>query len=47
MAISTSVANGIATITIDRPEKLNALDVAHMKALRAAIEAAEADPGRG
>lgn len=45
MAILTAIGNGVATITMDRPEKLNALDVAHLKDLRRAIESCDSDPG--
>lgn len=44
MPIITSVADGVATLAIDRPEKLNALDVAHLLALREAIASYDADP---
>ncbi|MFF2521666.1 2-cyclohexenylcarbonyl CoA isomerase [Streptomyces liangshanensis] len=38
------VSDGLATITINRPEAMNALDVATKVALRDALEAAGADP---
>lgn len=37
MAINHSYKNGIATITINRPEKLNALDPSHLQQLRTHI----------
>jgi E-phenylitaconyl-CoA hydratase len=44
MAISHGVADGIATVTLDRPEKLNALDVAHLHELRRLLTAVSARP---
>jgi E-phenylitaconyl-CoA hydratase len=44
MAISHGVADGIATVTLDRPEKLNALDVAHLHELRGLLTAVSARP---
>ena len=43
-AIQTSVAAGLARITIDRREKRNALDRATTVALTAALERCERDP---
>ncbi len=34
----------LAVVTIDRPDRLNALDIPSMRALRAALEAAAAEP---
>jgi methylglutaconyl-CoA hydratase len=42
--IQTSIAAGLARITIDRPEKRNALDRATIAALTAALERCEGDP---
>ncbi|MEH2474288.1 E-phenylitaconyl-CoA hydratase [Nitrobacteraceae bacterium AZCC 2161] len=44
MAIMTAIENRIATVTLDRPEKLNALDPAHLIELRAMLAKASADP---
>lgn len=44
MAIDLSINEAIATISFDRPEKLNALDVAHLLDLRRLLSVAEADP---
>src|SRR5215471_15009256 len=44
MAITTAKQSRIATITLDRPEKLNALDVEHLIELRAQLARASADP---
>jgi enoyl-CoA hydratase/carnithine racemase len=44
-AILYEVANGIATVTINRPERRNALSWAVMTELRAAFAAVKADPG--
>jgi E-phenylitaconyl-CoA hydratase len=44
MAICHDVKDGIATVTLDRPEKLNALDTAHLKALRDALSRLSSDP---
>jgi methylglutaconyl-CoA hydratase len=43
-AIQISIAAGLARITIDRPEKRNALDRATITALTAALERCERDP---
>ena len=37
------VADGVATLTLNRPEKLNAIDYAMADALRSALDAIEAD----
>jgi E-phenylitaconyl-CoA hydratase len=42
--ITTLIREAVATITIDRPEKLNALDTEHLHGLRAALKAADTDP---
>jgi 2-(1,2-epoxy-1,2-dihydrophenyl)acetyl-CoA isomerase len=42
-AVRTSVERAVTTITIDRPERLNALDVPSMRALREALERAGHD----
>lgn len=43
MNINTSIADGVATIEIARPEKKNALTLAMYQAMAAAIAAAQAD----
>ncbi len=43
MAIHHEVADAVATITIDRPERRNALDRAHVQELLAAVARASAD----
>ncbi len=43
MPITSSKTDFVTTITLDRPEKLNALDIDHLKDLRAAISDADAD----
>jgi E-phenylitaconyl-CoA hydratase len=45
MPIEHTKDNGIATITLNRVEKLNALDAEHVSALRAALSEADADAG--
>ncbi|WP_037435056.1 enoyl-CoA hydratase/isomerase family protein, partial [Sinorhizobium fredii] len=40
MTIVTTINGAVATIRIDRPEKLNALDVAHLRELRSALKQA-------
>src|ERR1700730_4213673 len=47
MAITSAVQDRIATITMDRPEKLNALDPAHLIELRAHLSRASADTAVG
>lgn len=47
MAITTARQGQIATITLDRPEKLNALDVPHLIDLRAQLSRASEDPEVG
>jgi enoyl-CoA hydratase/carnithine racemase len=42
--VLSHVANGVATLTLNRPDKANALSAAMMDALEAAVQAAEADP---
>jgi E-phenylitaconyl-CoA hydratase len=42
--IATLIQSRVATITLDRPEKLNALDVEHLFELRAHLSKASADP---
>lgn len=44
MTIRTSINDAVATITIDRPEKMNALDTDHLHALRGALKAADTNP---
>lgn len=44
MAIRTTICDAVATVTMDRPEKLNALDPEHLHQLRAALKAADTDP---
>lgn len=41
------VAEGLATVTLNRPEAMNALDTATKNALRDALGAAGADPRYG
>ncbi len=38
-----SAADGVATITLNRPEKLNAFSAALFEGVRAGLDAAEAD----
>jgi enoyl-CoA hydratase/carnithine racemase len=45
MTVDLVTHDGIATITICRPEKLNALDYPTIERLQQALEACEADPG--
>lgn len=47
MPIATAIEKQIATITLDRPDKLNALDPAHMIELRAELSRASANPDVG
>jgi E-phenylitaconyl-CoA hydratase len=47
MAITSAVQDRVATITLDRPEKLNALDPAHLVELRAYLSRASADSDVG
>jgi len=44
MAIDLTVQDGIAVITINRPDRLNALDVAHFKLLAEAFSQVRDDP---
>lgn len=44
MTIVSTTSGAVATVRIDRPEKLNALDAAHLTALRAALRQASDDP---
>lgn len=43
-AIRSETAGGVATVTIDRPEKRNALTYSMLSSLAAAIRTADADP---
>ena len=43
-SVVRSFAGGVATLTIDRPDRRNAIDPAVVRALRDGLEAAEADP---
>lgn len=43
MPITTAVQDGVGTVTIARPDKLNAVDPAHLTDLRAALSACAAD----
>ncbi len=45
MTIDVECADQIATITINRPEALNALDAVRLELLLASIQATSADPG--
>jgi len=45
MTVDLVTDDGIATITICRPEKLNALDYSTIERLQQALDASEADPG--
>lgn len=44
MAITLITENAVATVLIDRPEKLNAMDVEHLLELRRNLSIASADP---
>jgi enoyl-CoA hydratase/carnithine racemase len=44
MSVAVSIADGIATLRLDRPEKRNALDGATMKALATALDGLPEDP---
>ena len=44
-SVLTDVAEGIALLTLNRPDKLNALDYGTIDRLMAELEAIEADPG--
>lgn len=44
MAVTTSHEGTVATVVIERPEKLNALDLPQLKALREEIARLDADP---
>jgi enoyl-CoA hydratase/carnithine racemase len=43
--IAYEVADGVATITLDRPDKLNAFTVTMQRELCAAVDEVDADPG--
>jgi len=43
MSVRHEAANGVARVTLDRPEVLNALDIAHLRALSEALEEAARD----
>jgi len=47
MVVSSDLADGVATITLDGPERRNALDGASARACAEAIERAGADPAVG
>lgn len=44
MAVTLTIDNAVATVQLDRPEKLNALDVEHLVKLRKHLASASADP---
>jgi methylglutaconyl-CoA hydratase len=44
LVITSIDARGVAILTLNRPEKHNAFDIATLKALKAAIEAADRNP---
>lgn len=44
-SIRYEVSDRIATITLNRPERLNAIDVRMPREIRAAVESADEDPG--
>jgi enoyl-CoA hydratase/carnithine racemase len=43
--IAYEVADGVATITLDRPDRLNAFTVTMQRELCAALDEVDADPG--
>ena len=43
-AVTTAISGGVARVTLNRPEKRNALNSATIAALRAALEGCAADP---
>ena len=45
MSVSVSLDGGVAVLTLDRPEAMNALDVATLTALRDRLRDAESDAG--
>ncbi|PRX50935.1 enoyl-CoA hydratase/carnithine racemase [Prauserella shujinwangii] len=45
MTVRVTTVDSIATVVIDRPEKLNALDYATIDRLRRVLDQCEADPG--
>ena len=45
MSVSVSLDGGVAVLTLDRPEAMNALDVATLTALRDRLHDAESDAG--
>jgi E-phenylitaconyl-CoA hydratase len=45
MPVTHSVEDRVATITLDRPEKLNALDPVHLRELRRRLVELSSDPG--
>lgn len=47
MPVDMSVANRIATVVINRPEKLNALDFETIRLLQEALSECEAESGVG
>jgi (E)-benzylidenesuccinyl-CoA hydratase len=44
MAVATSIENRVATVTLNRPDKLNALDAEHLIELRRQLAKVSADP---
>jgi 2-(1,2-epoxy-1,2-dihydrophenyl)acetyl-CoA isomerase len=47
LTLATAFHEGVLTLTLDRPARLNAMDAAMHAALREALDAAEADPAVG